>query len=121
MSKSDLSPRQLEAIKLVSSGLSNQQVADKMGIHIGMLGRHLNLAREKLEAKTTNQAIYKACKSGLICLLIVSMQSGEMRSYFDSNIDLDFTRARRSRSKTRRREDGAELQHRVLVARNMTI
>ena len=121
MNNSKLSPRQLEAIKLVSSGLSNQQVADKMGIHVGMLGRHLNLAREKLEAKTTNQAIYKASKQGLICFLIVSMQTGEMRSFFDTAVDLDFTRARRSNSRVKRKEDGSTLQHNVLVGRNLTV
>ena len=121
MSHSKLSARQLEAIKLAASGLSNQQIAEKMGIHVGMLGRHLNLAREKLEAKTTNQAIYKACKQGLICFLIVSMQTGEMRSFFDTALDLDFTRARRSNSRVKRKEDGSTLQHNVLVGRNLTV
>ena len=121
MSHSKLSARQLEAIKLAASGLSNQQIAEKMGIHVGMLGRHLNLAREKLNSKTTNQAIYKACKQGLICFLIVSMQTGEMRSFYDTAVDLDINRARRSSTRGKRKEDGSTLQHNVLIGRNLTV
>ena len=116
-----LSPRQLEVTKLAANGLSNKQIADKMDIHVGMVGRHLRLVKMKLNAKTMNQAIYKACKNGIICLVIVSMQCAEMRSYWDDSVNLDFTRARRTKTKSRRKEDGAELQHNVLVGRNMTI
>ena len=121
MSHSKLSARQLEAIKLCADGLTNKQIADKMGIHIGMLGRHLNLAREKLGVKTTNQAIYKACKQGLICFLVVSMQTGEMRSFFDTVVDFDVNRVRRSATRGKRKEEGSILQHNVLVARNLTV
>ena len=121
MSHSKLSPRQLEVTRLAANGLSNKQIADKMGIHVGMVGRHLRLVKEKLNAKTMNQAIYKACKNGIICVLIVSMQLAEMRSYWDDSINLDFTRARRSSGKTKRREDNSTLQHRVLVGRNLTV
>lgn len=121
MSHSKLSPRQLEVTRLAANGLSNQQIADEMGIHVGMVGRHLRLVKEKLNAKTMNQAIYKACKNGIICLLIVSMQSAEMRGYWDESINLDFTRVRRPNGKTKRKEDGTTLQHNVLVGRNVTI
>lgn len=121
MNNKKLSPKQLEALKLAASGYSNKEIARKMDVCLGMLGRHLKLAREKLNSKTTNQAIYEACKKGLICFLLFSLQGVEMRGYFDTTIHTDFTRARRVRSRSRRREDGTQLQHNFIIKRSSTI
>jgi len=62
----------LKALSLTAHGKSAKQVADMMGITQDCVVKHLLRARVKLKAKTTAEAIYKAAKSGLICLLIIT-------------------------------------------------
>lgn len=66
-----MNPREKEALYLHAQGLSTQQVADEMYITIHTVDKHLASCRQKLGAKNTAEAVYKAVKVGLICLLCV--------------------------------------------------
>lgn len=54
----------------VAHGMSINECAQSMGVSRNMVNRHLERARNKLNAKTTTEAVYIAAKSGLIVLLI---------------------------------------------------
>lgn len=68
------------ALKLTALGNSAKQVAFIMGISQDAVVKHLLRAREKLSAKTTAEAIYKACKTGLICFLIIANASESLEN-----------------------------------------
>ena len=86
------SKRWAEALSRTAHGKSSKRVAADMGISIDAVTKHLQKAREKLNAKTTTEAVYKAVKSGLICLLI---------SVSISNSLHDLTRISRRNASTR--------------------
>ena len=92
LSQSVNSKRWVEALSRTANGKSSKQVAADMGISIDAVTKHLQKAREKLNAKTTTEAVYKAVKSGLICLLI---------SVSISNSLHDLTRISRRNASTR--------------------
>ena len=61
-----LTKREVEILKLVAEGLSNQQIADKLFISMRTVGTHrLNLS-QKLAAKNTAALVKEAIKRGLI-------------------------------------------------------
>ena len=61
-----LSDREIEVLKLVSSGLIIQQIADKLELADKTIDNLLYSIRSKLGARTTSQAIYIATKYKLI-------------------------------------------------------
>lgn len=99
-----LSNRQLQAVELAAQGNTNDEAADLMGVSPQMFARHLKLAKEKLSARNTTNAVYKASQKGLICFLIVTMQLSEARVYWDYSANMDMNRITR-RTKTKRRDD----------------
>jgi len=86
------SKRWVDALSRTAHGKSSKQVADEMSISIDAVTSHLHRAREKLNAKTTTEAVYKAAKSGLICLLLSVSVSNSLH---------DFTRISRRNASTR--------------------
>ena len=67
-----LTPKQLEALNHAAHGLHMKQVADRMGISMSTVDKHLAAARHRLHAKTLANAVYKAVKGGFLCLLIIN-------------------------------------------------
>ena len=61
-----LSARELEILRLVAEGLSNQQIADRLVISLGTAKTHVHNIFEKLNAKTRTQCLARARMSGLI-------------------------------------------------------
>jgi LuxR family maltose regulon positive regulatory protein len=61
-----LTARELEILRLLASGASNQQIADRLVIGIGTVKAHLNHIFGKLHARNRVDAIAKARKLGLI-------------------------------------------------------
>jgi DNA-binding NarL/FixJ family response regulator len=61
-----LSTRELEILRLVSSGLSNKEIADNLVIAEGTVKNHLTSILGKLEARDRMQAVIKARDLGLI-------------------------------------------------------
>jgi DNA-binding NarL/FixJ family response regulator len=54
--RGDLTPRELEVLKLIGDGLSNQQIADHLVIEVGTVKNHVHSILQKLEVKTRREA-----------------------------------------------------------------
>jgi two-component system nitrate/nitrite response regulator NarL len=63
-----LSPREQEVLELLSEGLSNRDVASRLGISHHTAKFHVNAILEKLGATTRTEAVVLAARSGLLTL-----------------------------------------------------
>lgn len=61
-----LSPRELEILRLVATGASNREIADRLVIAEGTVKNHLTNILGKLNVKDRMQAVLKAKEYGLI-------------------------------------------------------
>ncbi len=61
-----LSERELEVLKLVVDGLSNQEIADRLILSIETVKTHLRHIMEKLSVADRTQAAVKALRAGLV-------------------------------------------------------
>lgn len=62
----NLTSRELEILKMISSGMSYNQVADCLTITLSTVKFHIRNILQKLNADTRNEAILIAAKSGII-------------------------------------------------------
>jgi DNA-binding CsgD family transcriptional regulator len=65
-SDSGISKREYEVLQLLSQGLSNQEIADKLFVSMNTIKTHTSRLFEKLEVKNRTQALLKAKEMGLI-------------------------------------------------------
>jgi DNA-binding NarL/FixJ family response regulator len=63
-----LSPREQEVLALLSEGLSNRDVAKRLGISHHTAKFHVNAILDKLGATTRTEAVVLAARSGLLTL-----------------------------------------------------
>jgi DNA-binding NarL/FixJ family response regulator len=63
-----LSPREQEVLELLSEGLSNRDVAARLGISRHTAKFHVNAILDKLGATTRTEAVVLAARSGLLTL-----------------------------------------------------
>jgi DNA-binding NarL/FixJ family response regulator len=63
-----LSPREQEVLALLSEGLSNRDVATRLGISRHTAKFHVNAILDKLGATTRTEAVVLAARSGLLTL-----------------------------------------------------
>jgi DNA-binding NarL/FixJ family response regulator len=63
-----LSPREIEIIKLVATGASNKEIADKLVISEGTVKNHLSSILSKLSVRDRMQAVLKAKELGIITI-----------------------------------------------------
>lgn len=61
----ELSPRQLEVLKLVATGLRNKQIAWEMGLSEKTVKMHRGIAMEKLGVQTAAEMIRLAVEAGI--------------------------------------------------------
>ncbi len=61
-----LTERELELLRLVAHGLSNQQIADQLVVTTGTVKKHLNNIFSKLHVQRRTQAVQQARQLGLI-------------------------------------------------------
>ncbi|HCB13047.1 MAG TPA: helix-turn-helix transcriptional regulator, partial [Gammaproteobacteria bacterium] len=61
-----VSKTQLEILRLLDFGLTNQEIADKLGISIGTAKWHLHQIFGKLQARNRTEAVTKARERGLL-------------------------------------------------------
>jgi len=61
-----LSPREIEILKIVATGASNREIADKLFISEGTVKNHLSSILNKLGVRDRMQAILKAKEIGII-------------------------------------------------------
>jgi two-component system, NarL family, response regulator LiaR len=62
-----LSKRELEVLDLMSEGLSNQEIAERLFVSLNTIKTHCSNLFVKLDVKRRTQAVEKAKKTGLIC------------------------------------------------------
>lgn len=62
----EMTPRELHVLKLVASGLSNKQVARRLGIGETTVRNHLSRAFKKLGAANRTEAVLNAMRMGLV-------------------------------------------------------
>ena len=61
-----LSERELEVLRLMARGASNQAIADQLVITVGTVKSHINHILGKLEAHNRTEAVARAREQGLI-------------------------------------------------------
>lgn len=61
----DLSPRELEVLRLVADGLTNKEIASKLCITVGTVKNHIHNALAKLEMENRIQAAAFVVRTGL--------------------------------------------------------
>lgn len=61
-----LTQRQIEVLRCVAAGLTNRQVAAKLGLSVYTVETHLRLIYRKLKVSTRGAAIRYAFESGLL-------------------------------------------------------
>ncbi len=66
MEKEELTQREIEILKLVASGLTNKEIADKLFISIKTLDTHKNHILQKLKLKNSAELVLFAVKNKLI-------------------------------------------------------
>jgi DNA-binding NarL/FixJ family response regulator len=62
----DLTPRELEVLKLIANGLTNQQIADELVISEKTVKNHINNIFSKLHVNDRSQAILYVIREGLV-------------------------------------------------------
>jgi two-component system response regulator NreC len=64
--KKELTPRQLEVIKLVADGLTNQKVAEKLGLSSRTVDRHIENMMRRLKMHSRVELVRYAIREGLV-------------------------------------------------------
>ena len=64
----ELTPRELEVLKLLAEGLPNKSIADRLGISEHTVKFHVNSILGKLGAQSRTEAVTRATRLGLILL-----------------------------------------------------
>ena len=65
---SELSPRELQILELIVKGLSNKQIADRLGITEGTVKWHVNAILGRMNVSDRTQAAVAALNSGIVQL-----------------------------------------------------
>lgn len=66
ISQNPLTPRELDVLRLVATGLANKQIADSLSISEGTIKTHLKSILEKLRAQSRTEAVSLARKQGIL-------------------------------------------------------
>jgi two-component system, NarL family, response regulator LiaR len=63
---SPLSPRELEVLRLISDGIGNQEIGERLNIALGTVKGHIHDILEKLSAADRTQAAVNAMRRGIL-------------------------------------------------------
>lgn len=66
LNRSALSPRELDILRLIAKGLSNQGIADALNITRGTVKWHVNIILRRLDVNDRTQAVIVAAQRGII-------------------------------------------------------
>lgn len=61
-----LTPRELEVLRLIDDGLSNQEIADRLVVALATVKKHINHLFEKLDARDRTHAVLRARELGIL-------------------------------------------------------
>ena len=61
-----LTPQQFNVLKLLTLGLQNKEIADRMGLAVSTVKLHVSGILRRLNVRTRTAAVIKAQKQGLI-------------------------------------------------------
>ena len=61
-----LSTRELEILRLIADGLSNQEIADKLVVTMATVKKHINNLYGKLDVNSRTRAVLRAQELGLV-------------------------------------------------------
>src|SRR5512142_792561 len=65
MTADPLTPRELETLKLLAFGMSNQEIAEQLGVHERTVAKYVSSILEKLQLANRTQAALYAIQEGL--------------------------------------------------------
>lgn len=101
-----LTDLELSTLRKLADGELIKQVADSESVSHSAINKRITSIKQKLDAKTLCECIYKAAKAGIICLLITTTTALEIEMAINPDFtDTDFGRnriARRIKTKTKR-------------------
>jgi DNA-binding NarL/FixJ family response regulator len=63
---SDLSPRELEVVHLLVDGLSNQEIAERLGLSRRTVHAHVANAMSRTGSKSRTQLVVYALRQGIV-------------------------------------------------------
>jgi two-component system NarL family response regulator len=66
LNKSALSPRELDILRLIVKGLSNQEIAEALSITRGTVKWHVNIILRRLDVNDRTQAVVVAVQRGIV-------------------------------------------------------
>jgi two-component system NarL family response regulator len=66
LNRSALSPRELDILRLIVKGLSNQEIADALSITRGTVKWHVNIILRRLDVNDRTQAVVIAAQRGIV-------------------------------------------------------
>ena len=61
-----LSPRELEVLRLIAQGLSNQEIADWLFLALSTVKGHTRIIFDKLQVQRRTEAVVRARELGLL-------------------------------------------------------
>ena len=61
-----LSPRELEVLRLIAEGLSNQEIADRLFLALSTVKGHTRIIFDKLQVQRRTEAVVRAHELGLL-------------------------------------------------------
>ncbi len=61
-----ITPREIEVLRLMAEGLSNQEIADRMFVSLNTVKTHSSNVFSKLDVQRRTQAIQKAKDLGIL-------------------------------------------------------
>lgn len=64
--QAQLSPRELEVLRLIADGLSNKEIAQRLGVSLSTVKTHVEELLQKLSVSDRTQAAVKALRQGLL-------------------------------------------------------
>ena len=77
----ELTPRQLELLRLIASGYTENEIGARLRLTRGTIKEHLARARERLHAANTVHAAVLAIKDGLLSLSTISRRRVKPRAW----------------------------------------
>jgi NarL family two-component system response regulator LiaR len=60
-----LSPRELDTLKLIARGMSNNEIAQELHVHVRTVAKYVSAILEKLQLASRTQAALYAVREGL--------------------------------------------------------